>query len=44
MLDDIVDKYNNTYHQTIKIKPIDIKLVLILNTMLILAAKILNLK
>ena len=25
MLDDIVDKYNNTYHQTIKIKPIDIK-------------------
>ena len=25
MLEDIVDKYNNTYHQTIKIKPIDIK-------------------
>ena len=25
MLDDIVDKYSNTYHQTIKIKPIDIK-------------------
>ena len=25
VLDDIVDKYNNTYHRTIKIKPIDIK-------------------
>ena len=25
VLDDIVDKYNNIYHRTIKIKPIDIK-------------------
>ena len=25
VLDDIVDKYNNTYHQTIKMKPIDVK-------------------
>ena len=24
-LDDIVDKYNNAYHRTIKMKPIDIK-------------------
>ena len=24
-LDDIVDKYNNTYYRTIKMKPIDIK-------------------
>ena len=24
-LDDIVDKCNNTYHSTIKIKPIDVK-------------------
>ena len=24
-LDDIVDEYNNTYHTTIKMKPIDIK-------------------
>ena len=24
-LNDIVDKYNNTYHRTIKIKPIDVK-------------------
>ena len=22
---DIVDKYNNTYHRTIKMKPIDVK-------------------
>ena len=25
VLDDIVDKYNNTYHKTIKMKPIDVK-------------------
>ena len=25
MLDDIVNKYNNTVHRSIKIKPIDIK-------------------
>ena len=24
-LDDIVNKYNNPYHRTIKIKPIDVK-------------------
>ena len=24
-LDDIVDKYNNTYHKTIKMKPIDVE-------------------
>ena len=24
-LDDIVDEYNNTYHRTIKIKPVDVK-------------------
>ena len=24
-LDDIVNKYNNTYHDTIKIKPVDVK-------------------
>ena len=24
-LDDIVDEYNNTYHRTVKMKPIDIK-------------------
>ena len=25
-LDDIVDKYNATYHSTIKMKPVDVKL------------------
>ena len=25
VLNDIVDKYNNTYHKTIKMKPIDVK-------------------
>ena len=25
VLDDIVDEYNNTYHKTIKMKPVDIK-------------------
>ena len=25
VLDDIVDKYNNSYHSTIKMKPIDVK-------------------
>ena len=25
VLDDIIDKYNNTYHQSIKMKPIDVK-------------------
>ena len=25
VLDDIADKYNNTYHNTIKLKPIDVK-------------------
>ena len=24
-LDDIVDEYNNTYHRTIEMKPIDVK-------------------
>ena len=24
-LDDIVNKYNNTYHSTIKTKPVDVK-------------------
>ena len=24
-LDDIVNKYNNTYHKTIKMKPVDVK-------------------
>ena len=29
-LDDIVNKYNNTYHSTIKMKPVDVKFLVIL--------------
>ena len=43
VLDDIIDKYNNTYHKTIKMKPIDVKPDSMLGTMLILIIKILNL-
>ena len=25
ILDDIINKYNNTYHRTIKMKPVDVK-------------------
>ena len=25
MINDIVDEYNNTYHRTIKMKPVDVK-------------------
>ena len=42
-LDDIVDKYNNTYHRTIKMKPIDVKSDSN-ETMKNLMKKILNLK
>ena len=44
-LDDIVNKYNNTYRRTIKMKPVDIKdniYILILKKKLMI--KILNLK
>ena len=26
-LDDIVSEYNNTYHRTIKMKPVDVKYI-----------------
>ena len=42
--DDIVDKYNNTYHRTIKMKRVDVKVILLLNIMKNLMKKILNLK
>ena len=49
VLNDIVYKYNNTYHRTIKMKPIDltsivIQVILSLNIMKNLMKKILNLK
>ena len=46
VLDDLVKKYNNTYHKTIKMKPIDIKSFFFLFFFLMknLMKKILNLK
>ena len=43
-LDDIVDEYNNTYHTTIKMKPVDVKDNTYINTSKELIIKILNLK
>ena len=43
-LDDIVSKYNNTYHRTIKMKPIDVSQTHILTLVKKLMIKILNLK
>ena len=44
-LDNIVNKYNNTYHSTSKMKPVDIKLnTYILTLVKKLMIKILNLK
>ena len=43
-LDDIVDEYNNTYHTTIKMKPIDVKDNTYINTDKKLVINILNLK
>ena len=44
MLDDIVNKHNNTVHRTIKVKPIDVASYFMLNTMKILMKKIPDLK
>ena len=44
VLDDIVNKYNNAVHRTIKMKPIDVTSDSMLNTMKILTEWILNLK
>ena len=44
MLDDIVDKYHNTVHRTIKMKPMKLRMIFMLNTMSIQIKKILNLK
>ena len=43
MLDDIVNKYNNTVHKTFKMKPIEVTSYM-LNTMKIQVKRILNLK
>ena len=44
VLDDIVNKYNNTVHRTIKMKPIEVTDILMLNTMKIQIKEILSLK
>ena len=44
VLADIVNKYNNTVHRSIKMKPITLHLIFMLNTMKILIKKTLNLK
>ena len=44
VLNEIVDEYNNTYHKTIKIKPIDVGMILLLNIMKNLIKKTLNSK
>ena len=44
VLDDIVNKYNKTVHKTIKIKLIDVRVILMLNITKILIKKVLNLK
>ena len=43
-LDDIVNEYNNTYHRTIKMKPVDVKDIHLLILQKKLMIKILNLK
>ena len=44
MLDDNVDKYNNTYHRTIRMKPTDVKSGSYAEYSLILIPKMRNLK
>ena len=44
VLDDIVNKYKNTVHGKIKMKPLGLHLILMLNTMKILTKKTLNVK
>ena len=43
-LDDIVNEYNNTYHRTIKMKPVDVKDSTCIDFKKKLMIKILNLK
>ena len=44
VLIDIINKYNNIYHKTINMKPIELNLIFMLNKMLILMRKMLNIK
>ena len=42
-LDNIVNKYNNTYHRTIKMNPVDVKQACILTLIKKIIKKVLNL-
>ena len=44
VLDDNVNKYNNTRYNSIKVKLLNVNLIFMLNTLLILMLKMLNLK
>ena len=44
VLDDIVDKYNNTVHRTIEMNLLKLQIIIMLNTMSIQIKKILTLK
>ena len=43
-LDDLVNKYSNTYHSTIKMKPVDVKSNTFVDSIKKMIIKILNLK
>ena len=43
-LDDIVNKYNNTHHTTIRMKPAELKIIHILTLKIKLMMKVLSLK
>ena len=43
-LDDVVNKYNNTYHSTTKMKPVDVKSNTYIDSSKELMIKVLNLK
>ena len=43
-LDDAVNKYNNTYHNTIKMKPVDVKSSAYIDSSKKIMIKMLNLK
>ena len=42
-LDDIINKYNNTYHKTIKMKSVDVKPSMLLTLIKKILRKVLNL-
>ena len=43
-LDDIVNEYNNTYHRTINMKPVDVKDNTYIDSMELNSSKVVNVK